>query len=153
MIPILGKRGADCPFPHSSPFCPLEAEHRKGWGEISQGWDAQRGFRAESLAFELFWMPWKLPAFQQHLAQSLEAPVRADGHVHITGRGLHALQRYALGTSRCLYGCGPHFGLSGAAELICFRFFPCYPSSGEGHLPVEGAAALLPPGDLICWAY
>lgn len=34
-----------------------------------------------------------------------------------------------------------------------FDFFPCYPSSGEGHFPVEGAAALLPPGDLICWAY
>lgn len=60
-------------------------------------------------------------------AQSLEAPVRVDGHVHITGRGPHARQRYTLDSSRCLHGCGPHFGLSGAAELICFTFFTCYP--------------------------
>lgn len=65
VIPTLGKRCADHRLPTLQPVGPLE--DRRRWGEISQGWDAQRGFRAGSLAFELFWMP-KFPVFQQHLA-------------------------------------------------------------------------------------
>lgn len=68
-------------------------------------------------------------------AQSLEAPVIVDGHVHITGRGPHARQRYTLDVSRYLYGCGPHFCLSGAAELICFMFFTNYPILWGGLSP------------------
>lgn len=105
VIPILGERDADHPFPHSSPLCPFEAEleDRRGWGEVSQGWDAQRGSRAGSLAFELFWMLWEFPAFQQHLALPCPipgGPSESWWRVHITGRGPHARQRSTLDVSK-----------------------------------------------------
>lgn len=86
-------------------------------------------------------MPWKFPAFWQHLAlpaQSLDAPVRGDGHVRITGRGLYAQLRYALESVMVV---GPILVSAVATELICFVFLPHHPTLWGKPSPCRGCGS------------
>lgn len=109
-----------------------------GWGRPRLGCS-----KGSQLAFELFWMLWKLPAFQQHLAhpptQSLAAPVRVNGHICITGRGPYAQLRYTLDIFTAV---DPILVSVEQLSWFALRYYHIIPSSGDSHLPAEDVEAL-----------